>query len=124
MELINTKQLDFSGGVGGLNQVLTVSPTEHNAAIMEISHGEPNAWIILKVVEGTTNLSLIGANHERDVVRVNKITFGGSVNSSGKARLDSNGQLKNIRIGGSVMVSSKNKDNLYFYSPTISAEYL
>lgn len=101
--------------------MITVSPHDYNAAILQVLHGEPNAWVILKPVSKTTNL--VGTSNENDIIRVNKITFGGSVGADGKARLDSSGNLKNIRIGGSVTITPRNKDNLYIYSPTIRVEY-
>lgn len=110
--LTNEKSLDFNATIQGYDQAVRVKPNEPGAALFKATgrpYGEIRGWI------KESSIFLVNGNGNKydQWVTVSNFTTGGDLSPYGYGRFDSNGELNNIRVGGTAYIRSYNVQGHY-----------
>jgi len=91
------------------------------AAVFKIKNGKP--YSMVRVYADKATLYTVPYSNS-DNVKIKDYLYGGSLSYSGIGTLDKNGEIDNVRVGGTIMIHRKNKGQTYRSIPTIKVEYV
>ncbi len=123
LEVSVVKGLEFEASLSGVRQDVVTSPSDSKAAVFS-AKGLPNTEVVAKINEWSIQIVRGNGWQYGDWITVANFSYGGDLSSNGIATLDSQGELNNMRVGGTAYINSYNTQGTYIGNATFRLSYL
>jgi len=124
IEITEGQNLSFEPSLSKTAASVVTAPADTRAAIFSAT-GASNEVVEVSVAENEITMRLDGVGvNDSDIINVNTFTLGGSINDLGQATFDKNGDLNNMRVGGTAHVKATNVHGDYVGTATFRISYL
>ncbi len=122
LTVTEVNSLRFPEQEAGTAQALPVLPTEAGAAQFNIT-GEPQRGIVVNIVETSIEMITDGGGSTAKSITVDSFDFDGVNPIDGSGTLDVNGNLNNVRVGGTAHIEAEDVSGDYVGTATFRVIY-
>ncbi len=123
IQITEIKGLEFEDTLANQTIQVITSASDTKAATFSAT-GSPGWEVQGEVVESTINMVTGDGSTSSKVIEVGSFTYGGDMDSNGMAAFNSNGELSNLRVGGTAYVEAEDEAGSYEGTATFRLTYL